>query len=200
MRPGPADHCSCSLHMGTVCAPHAEPNRRARAGLMRHAIQQQSSTPSRGGIVMAMRSDSEACCQHVAGQTAAQSMIQKSAISIAVFTAAHRPQPGCAAPVQHKGVRCLLTRVAQGGGGGGHDGGHQRVGLVHGGGRLIMQALHRDAIQRCVVQHHDRVGVQGQALHGQHGVVGLHHHVAARALVLVGKHAAAEWMRCHISD
>mmetsp|Transcript_6258 Transcript_6258/g.10149 ORF Transcript_6258/g.10149 Transcript_6258/m.10149 type:complete len:200 (+) Transcript_6258:537-1136(+) len=66
--------------------------------------------------------------------------------------------------------------VPQGGGGGGHDGGHQRVQLGHGGVR-DPEPVDRDPVERRVVQHHHRVRVEGEALEGKDAVVRLHHHV-----------------------
>ena len=50
------------------------------------------------------------------------------------------------------------------------DGGDQGVRLRE--GRVLeLQAVHRDAVQRGVVQHHHGVRVERQALQGQHRVV-----------------------------
>ena len=54
-----------------------------------------------------------------------------------------------------------------------------------------MQALHSYPVEGGVVQDHDSIRVQCQPLQREHGVVGLHHDVAGRRLILVGKHAAA---------
>ncbi len=51
-----------------------------------------------------------------------------------------------------------------------------------------MQALYSNAVEGCVVQHHNSICIQGEALESEQGVVGLHHHIAG--LILVGKHTA----------
>lgn len=51
-----------------------------------------------------------------------------------------------------------------------------------------MQPLYSNAVEGCVVQHHNSICIQGEALQGEQGVVGLHHHIAG--LILVGKHTA----------
>lgn len=53
-----------------------------------------------------------------------------------------------------------------------------------------MQPLHCNAVQGRVVQNHDSVCIQGEALEGEQRVVGLHHHVAG--LVLVGEDTAGQ--------
>ena len=49
--------------------------------------------------------------------------------------------------------------------------------------------------ERGVVQDNHRIRVQRQPLQRQHAVVGLHHHVAGRSLVLVWEHAARQRWR-----
>ena len=79
------------------------------------------------------------------------------------------------------------TWISERGGGSSHDSGHQGVGLTE-GGIGYMQPLYSNAVEGCVVQHHNSICIQGEALQSEQGVVGLHHHVAG--LILVGKHTA----------
>jgi hypothetical protein len=81
------------------------------------------------------------------------------------------------------------TWIPQRSGRGGHDGRDERVGLAE--SRVVdVEALDGDAVERGVVQDHDGVGVERQALERQQRVVRLHDHV--RSLVLVGEHAAQD--------
>lgn len=52
-----------------------------------------------------------------------------------------------------------------------------------------MQPLDCNAVQGSVVQHHNSISIQGEALEGEQGVVWLHHHVTG--LVLVGEDTAS---------
>ena len=51
-----------------------------------------------------------------------------------------------------------------------------------------MQPLYSNAVEGRVVQHHNSICIQGEALQSEQGVVGLHHHIAG--LILVGEHTA----------
>ena len=53
-----------------------------------------------------------------------------------------------------------------------------------------MEPLHCNAIEGSVVQHHHSIGIQGQALQGQQGVVGLNHHITR--LILVWEDTASQ--------
>lgn len=75
--------------------------------------------------------------------------------------------------------------VAQGGGGGTHDGGDEAVGLLEGGGG-VLEAVGADAVERLVVDDDGGVAVVGEPLERQDHVLGLHHHV--RRVVLVREH------------
>ena len=79
-----------------------------------------------------------------------------------------------------------VSGIAKGGGGSGHDGGHQTVELID---RRIFdfEAIHRNSIQGRVVQDHHRVGIQGESLERQDRIVRLHHHIAL-TLIPIGKH------------
>jgi hypothetical protein len=70
-----------------------------------------------------------------------------------------------------------VARVAQGGGAGGHDGGDELVGLLE-GGLLQVQAVGGNVGEGAVVEDDDRVGVLGEAAHGEDAVVGVDDDVA----------------------
>ena len=70
-----------------------------------------------------------------------------------------------------------VTWVAEGGGGGGHDGADKLVGLAK-GGFLDVQCVGCDAGEGAIVKDNDAVGVLGQSAQGEQGVVGLHDDVA----------------------
>jgi len=79
-----------------------------------------------------------------------------------------------------------VARVAQSGGRGGHHRAHEAV-RVFEGGRIDVQAIHRDAVQSGVVQHHHAIRVQSEALERKHGVVRLHHDLT----LVCGEHAVS---------
>ena len=79
------------------------------------------------------------------------------------------------------------TWISKCGGRSSHDSGDQGIGLTE-GGIGNMQPLYSNAVEGCVVQHHNSICIQGEALESEQGVVGLHHHIAG--LILVGKHTA----------
>lgn len=75
-----------------------------------------------------------------------------------------------------------VSRVAQGCRRGGHDGGHEGVGLRDGGDGDF-EAVDGDPIESGVVEDHDGVCVLCEALQREQGVVGLHDDVAGFVLV-----------------
>jgi len=83
------------------------------------------------------------------------------------------------------------TWISKCGGRSSHDSGDQGIGLTE-GGIGNMQPLYSNAVEGCVVQHHNSICIQGEALQSEQGVIGLHHHIAG--LILVGKHTAGKVM------
>ncbi len=86
------------------------------------------------------------------------------------------------------------TRISEGSGRRRHHSANECI-CLRGGGISNLQALHSDAVQCGVVNNHHTVRVENQSLHGENGVVRLHHHVffSRKYRVTAMKHAS-EWM------
>mmetsp|Transcript_56311 Transcript_56311/g.93791 ORF Transcript_56311/g.93791 Transcript_56311/m.93791 type:complete len:414 (-) Transcript_56311:118-1359(-) len=80
-----------------------------------------------------------------------------------------------------------VSGVAQGGGRRRHHIANDSVCLAERNGVVELEALVGNAMQRGVVNHHCRVGVENETLQRQNRVVRMHHHV--RLVSVVGEHA-----------